>query len=62
MAPPTLLSGLYDLEPVMLSHVNEWPHLGRESTHRNSQIHRLPAGPVPLTFSFGPGETAEFKR
>lgn len=58
------LSGLYDLEPVRLSHVNDWMRLDAEAARRNSPLHLIPRGrPAPaLLASYGGSETAEFKR
>ena len=56
------LSGLFDLEPVMLSEVNEWIKLDPESARRNSPIHNLPEAGCPLIVAHGGNETAEFKR
>ncbi len=56
------LSGLFDLEPVMLSEVNEWIRLDPESAQRNSPIHHLPEAGCPLIVAYGGNETAEFKR
>ncbi len=56
------LSGLFDLEPVMLSEVNEWIKLDPESARRNSPIHNLPEAGCPLIVSHGGNETEEFKR
>ncbi len=57
-----LLSGLYDLEPLLETHVNAWARMDRESARRNSPIRHLPAQGVPLIFSYAPNETEEFKR
>ena len=35
-------SGLFDLEPVRLSNVNEWAQLDKEAAYRNSPVHHLP--------------------
>lgn len=56
------LSGLFDLEPIRLSNVNEWAKLDVESAHRNSPIHHLPDDGCPLIVSYGDSETSEFKR
>jgi arylformamidase len=56
------LSGLYDLEPVRLSEVNEWAKLDATAAQRNSPIHHLPTSGCPLIVSYGGNETAEFKR
>jgi arylformamidase len=62
VAGATLLSGLYDLEPMRMSYVNEWVPLDAAAAHRNSPLFHLPARPLPLVFSYAPNETDEFKR
>ena len=57
-----LLSGLFDLEPVALSFVNEWMELDPEAAKRNSPCHFLPDQGCPLVISYGGSETPEFKR
>jgi arylformamidase len=56
------VSGLYDLEPVRLSQVNEWAQLDAGAAHRNSPIHHLPDVGCPLIVSYGTNETSEFQR
>ncbi len=56
------LSGLFDLEPVQLSNVNEWMKLDAEAAKRLSPLQHLPSAPVPLIVSYAPNETEEFKR
>ncbi|MBK20359.1 MAG: esterase [Rhodospirillaceae bacterium] len=56
------LSGLFDLEPIRLSLVNEWMQLDPESVKRNSPMQHLPEKGCPLIVSYGETETAEFKR
>jgi arylformamidase len=56
------VSGLYDLEPVRLSSVNEWARLDAAAALRNSPIHHLPAAGCPLIATYGGLETDEFKR
>jgi arylformamidase len=58
----TAVSGLFDLEPVRLSNVNEWAKLDREAAYRNSPVHHLPAVGCPLILTWGELETDEFKR
>jgi arylformamidase len=62
VAGATLLSGLYDLEPMRMSYVNEWVQLDAAAAHRLSPLFHLPARPLPLVFSYAPTETDEFKR
>jgi arylformamidase len=58
------LSGLFDLEPIQLSHVNAWMRLDPATARRLSPLHLIPrASPAPrLLASYGGHETAEFKR
>jgi arylformamidase len=56
------LSGLYDLEPVRRTHINEWLHLDPDSARRNSPILRLPKVALPLVAAVGENETCEFQR
>ena len=58
----SLLSGLFDLEPVRLSNCNEWVQLNPASAWRNSPLHNLPSRALPLIISYAPNETEEFKR
>ncbi len=56
----SMLSGLFDLEPVRLSNCNEWAKLDVQSAARNSPIRHLPPSPLPLVISYAPNEAAEF--
>jgi arylformamidase len=56
------LSGLFDLIPLMYTHINEWMALTPESAARNSPMLHLPASPCPVVASHGENETDEFKR
>lgn len=56
------VSGLFDLEPVRLSNVNEWARLDAAAAERNSPIHHLPDTGCPLIVTYGGLETGEFKR
>jgi arylformamidase len=58
----TIFSGMYDLEPVRLSHRNEYLFLDERSAHRNSPIHHIPDIRTPLVIGYGDGEHEEFKR
>jgi arylformamidase len=62
VAGATLLSGLYDLEPVRLGHPNEWLKLGAADVAALSPLLHMPERAVPLVVSYAPSETAEFKR
>jgi arylformamidase len=57
-----LLSGLYDLTPIVHTQVNEWVRLNDESARRNSPLLHLPAAGLSLIFTYAPNETDEFKR
>lgn len=56
------LSGLFDLEPIVHTQVNDWMHLTPEDARRNSPLAHLPATGCPLLVSYAETETAEFKR
>lgn len=57
------LSGLYDLEPVRLSNVNDWLHLpDAAAAERNSPLVHLPREPVRVVAAAGQIESAEFRR
>jgi len=62
IAGATLLSGIYDLEPVRLGHPNDWLRLTATDATALSPLLHLPARPVPLVVSYAPTETDEFKR
>ena len=56
------ISGLFDLEPVRLSYINEDVRLDPETAHRFSPVHHLPAAAPPVAFCVGGRETDEFRR
>ena len=58
----TSISGVHDLEPVMLSYVNEWARLRADEIATLSPIHQLPNRSLPLVACVGAEETDEFKR
>jgi arylformamidase len=62
IAGATLLSGLYDLEPVRLGHPNEWLKLSKTDVAELSPLLHMPERAVPLVVSYAPSETDEFKR
>lgn len=57
-----LASGIYDLEPVLLSARNEYLHLTAADVERLSPIRRLGPDLPPVAVFWGDGELAEFKR
>jgi arylformamidase len=56
------ISGLYELEPVRRSYVNEWLRLDPAEAERNSPILRMPRTTIPLLAAVGALETSEFRR
>ena len=55
-------SGMYELEPVRLSHRNTYLDLTEQSAGRNSSIRQIPTNDIPLTVAWGTGELDEFQR
>ena len=56
------LSGLFDLAPIPLTHINAWMKLSDADAERNSPMTHLPSRGCPMIVSYGETETAEFKR
>ena len=56
------LRGLYELEPIRRSHINEWMKLDLAGVRRNSPQRHLPKAVCPIVVSYGETETSEFKR
>ncbi len=56
------VSGIYDLEPVRLSHVNEKVGMDSGEAELTSPIRHSLANRCPVIFAYGENETAEFKR
>ena len=56
------ISGLYDLEPIRLTFLNEDIRLDAEMARRQSPIHRVPERAVPLILVVGESESTEFHR
>ncbi|MFF5926664.1 alpha/beta hydrolase [Streptomyces hydrogenans] len=61
-AGAVLLSGVYDLEPLRLTYVNEPLGLTEETARLMSPLHRLPERLPPLVVARGGAETDEFRR
>ncbi|MFB9686544.1 alpha/beta hydrolase [Amycolatopsis plumensis] len=58
----TLLSGIYDLDPVRHSYVNDALSLTEESARRNSPVQHAPVTAPPITVARGGLETPEYAR
>lgn len=56
------ISGIFDLEPIRLSYLNEKLGLDVEAAQRNSPIHHLPAQAAPLVVAVGMDELPELIR
>jgi arylformamidase len=57
-----LLSGLYDLTPLINTHINDWMQLSAADALRNSPLFALPESGPTILVSYGSNETAAFKR
>lgn len=57
-----LLSGMFDLTPLVHTHINEWMHMTEQDAQRNSPMLHLPARSPEIIVSHGGNETSEFKR
>ncbi len=62
IAGALLLSGMYDLEPVRLSYVNEALRLDEAGARRNSPIQLLPERLPDVVIAIGGNETEEYVR
>ena len=56
------ISGLYDLEPIRLSYLNQTLGLTMETARRNSPVHLVPAAAGPLLLAVGEKEGDEYHR
>ena len=56
------ISGLYDLEPIRLSYLNQTLGLTMETARRNSPVHLVPAAAGPLLLPLGEKEGDEYHR
>ncbi len=56
------VSGLFDLEPLRVSYLNEDLKMSKEESGRNSPIHSIPKQMPPIVVAVGGGETDEFRR
>lgn len=55
------ISGLFNLDPIRLSDINEMVKLNAESTYRNSPVKLKPHTKCPLLIAAGEDETTEFR-
>lgn len=55
------LSGLFDLEPIRRSYVNEWLRLDAPAARRLSPLHNIPDSAPALLASYGGLESDEFR-
>ncbi len=56
------ISGLYDLEPIRLTYLNDDVRLDAAEARRNSPIHHAPRGPRWMAITTGGAESSEFHR
>jgi arylformamidase len=56
------VSGVYDLEPIRLSWLNELIGMNADSARANSPLNHLPARDVPICVAYGADELPEFRR
>ncbi len=56
------VSGIFDLEPIRLSYLNQAVGMDAQVSERNSPLYHLPRGVAPLIISVGALETDEFLR
>ena len=62
IAGATAISGLFDLEPLRLSYLNDSLRLDKEQAMRNSPIGLEPTTRSPLILALGANETPEYHR
>ena len=58
----TSISGIFDLEPIRLSYLNEQLRLTPEDVARHSPQHHIPACSPPFIFTYGEEELPELRR
>ncbi|MNF61095.1 Carboxylesterase NlhH [compost metagenome] len=56
------ISGLFDLRPLLDTHINGWMAMDDAAARRNSPAFHLPTRGAELVISYGALETAEFAR
>jgi arylformamidase len=57
-----ILSGLFDLEPIRISSLNDILRMDEKTAARNSPLYLLPGNPIRLIMSVGGLESKEFLR
>ena len=62
LAAGIAISGIYDLEPIRLSYLNDKLRLDKDEAARNSPLLHLPAYAAPLVVAVGLGELPELIR
>jgi arylformamidase len=62
IAGSILLSGIYDLEPLVPTYINQALHMTEQDAGILSPIRHRLAPPVPMVVAWGENETDEFKR
>ena len=55
------ISGIFDLEPIQLSNINDVLQMGRETAINNSPVIKEPFTYCPLLLAVGADETPEFR-
>ena len=56
------VSGLYDLEPLVPTYLNEALRMDAAAARRNSPLHMVAAGQTPFVLAYGALESPEFRR
>lgn len=56
------VSGIYDLEPIRLTYVNDALGMDEREARANSPLLRDPSARSPVILAYGDNETSEFKR
>ncbi|MDP9095843.1 MAG: alpha/beta hydrolase [Pseudomonadota bacterium] len=56
-----LLSGLFELEPIRLTHINDWLHLDPDAVSRLSPMRHIPDSGPALLVGYGGRESDEFR-
>ncbi len=56
------VSGVFDLEPIRLSYLNDKLGMGADAARRNSPLHHIPAAAPPIVVAWGANELPELRR